>query len=298
MKAIIAACKIILLFLLPFSGFGQEERSDWFLLPSSGSGERQIPDWFLHPEPGEYVGVSLPSFALERSALFSALLSYCAREEMEVRREESIACRKDKGESLISRMGGLGLNHHIGILEVSRKFLNEYNELFVAVKIGKDDSTSFSLQSFWRNDSIIVDGRLKQFESESECTGVYFDRMADKFIGCEYAGKNGDCHIVMQDAFTKEVFDSNSHYTYRNKRTATQAGKSRKQFSCKQSLGFAYLQGMWTLLEGQKEVEKVEKEQSDGSNEILEYDVMDSVILKKLDYSMSVENNNLVFTVY
>lgn len=272
-----------------------------FLLPSSDSGERQIPDWFLHPEPGEYVGVSLPSFALERSALFSALLSYCAREEMEVLREESIVCRKDKDESLISRIGGLGLNHHIGILEVSRKFLNEYNELFVAVKIGKDDSTGFILQSFWKSDSIIVDGMLKQFESESECTGVYFDRMADKFIGCEYAGKNSDCHIVMQeDAFTKEVFDSdsNSHYTYRDKRTAAQAGKSRKQFSCKQSLGFAYLQGMWTLLEGQKEVEKVEKEQSDGSNEILDTITMDSVILKKLDYSMSVENNNLIFTVY
>lgn len=216
---------------------------------------------------------------------------------MEVRREESITCRKDKDESLISRVGVLGLNHYIGIFEVSRKFLNEYNELFIAVKIGKNDSTSFILQSFWKSDSIIMDGMLKQFESESERNGVYFDRMTDKFIGCEYANKNGDCHIVMQDAFTKEVFDSDPRYIYKDKRIAAQVGKSRKHFSCKQSLGFAYLQGMWTLLEEQKEIKKWKK-QSDKSCEFLEDYAVDSGILKKLDYSMSVEDNNLVFTIY
>ncbi len=77
MKSIIVLLrKILLLFFLPLSGFGQGENPDWWLLPSPGAGERQIPNWFLNPEPDEYVGVSLPSYSIEESALASALLSF------------------------------------------------------------------------------------------------------------------------------------------------------------------------------------------------------------------------------
>lgn len=298
MKAVIVWFgKILLLFLLPLSGFGQEENSDWWLLPSPGSGERQIPDWFLNPEPDEYVGVSLPSCALEASALFSALMSYCAREETEAHRKDERVGIGKEGELQILRYGGLNINERIGMFEVSRKFLNEYNELFVAVKIRKDDSVSFGLRSFWENDSVTVNGVLKRCENNNRRYGGYFDRINRKFIGCEYTDKNGDCHIVMQDAFTKEVFNSNSHYSYQNKKNASQTGKSRKQFSCRQSLGLAYLQAMWALIEKQKEVEEVKREESAGSSGFLENDVS-IVILKKLDYSVAVEDNNLIFTIH
>lgn len=297
MKAIIVWLGTILLFLLPLSGFGQEENSDWWLLPSPGSGERQIPDWFFNLEPDEYVGVSLPSCALEASALFSALMSYCAREETGVFKKESISKWGNKGESQVSRYGILDILNQIEIFEVSRKFLNEYNELFVAVKIRKDDSVSFRLQSSWESDSVTANGVLKRCENNNRCYGGYFDRINRKFIGCEYTDKNGDCHIVMQDAFTKEVFNSNSRYSYQNKKNASQTGKSRKQFSCRQSLGLAYLQGMWALIEKQKEIEEVKREESAGSSGFLENDVS-IVILKKLDYSVAVEDNNLIFTIH
>ncbi len=90
-----------------------------FFLPSPGAGERQIPDWFLHPEPDEYVGVSLPSYSIEESALASALLSFWVREEMDgIRKREVIGYSKKH----VTSHDVLLAKNLIGIFEISRKF--------------------------------------------------------------------------------------------------------------------------------------------------------------------------------
>lgn len=288
MKSIIVLLRIILLLvLLPVSGFGQEGNTDWYLLPSSGAGERQIPDWFLNPEPDEYVGVSLPSYSMEESALFAALLSYCAREEMEgIRKREVIGYSKKH----VTSHDVLLAKNLIGIFEVSRKFLNEYNELFVAVKIRKDNGI-FNFEGDMDSEEEIVDKRMKHSESKKHVSFEYADKMGRHFgFIYDYMNKNGDCRIVVENIITEEIFDSTPRYSYRNKGNTPQTGKVRVQFSCKQSLGFAYLQGMWALIEKQKEAERDEVDELLGS-------LGGSVVLKKLDYSVSVVNNHLIFSV-
>jgi len=283
--------KILLLFLIPLAVSGQRPDSGALFLPSPGAGERQIPDWFLNPEPDEYVGVSLPSYSLEESALFAALLSYCAREEMEgIRKREVIGYSK----KYVTSHDVLLAKNLIGIFEVSRKFLNEYNELFVAVKIRKDNGI-FNFESDMDSEEEIVDKRMKHSESKKHVSFEYADKMGRHFgFIYDYMNKNGDCRIVVENMITKEIFDSTPHYSYRNKGNTPQVAKERVQFSCMQSLGFAYLQGMWALIEKQKKWEK--KAERDEVDELLG-SLGESVVLKKLDYSMSVENNHLIFTI-
>ncbi len=164
----------------------------------------------------------------------------------------------------------------------------------MAVKIRRGNGI-FEFESDMDSEVEIVDKRMKHSENKKHVFFEYTDIM-DRHFGFiyDYTNKNGDCSIVVENRITKEIFDLTRHYSYLNKGNTPQTSKVREQFSCKQSLGFAYLQGMLALIEKQKNVK--EKAERDEVDELLG-SFGESVVLKKLDYSVSVKNNHLLFTI-
>lgn len=254
---------------------------------------QNIPSWFFHPSPDEYVGVSLPLSSEEvrkKSALFSALLAYCAKEEIECFRTEKSRVWENKDEVRISSLKELKIMGEIGIVEIAREYTNDYNELFVAVKIGRQTGSRFGISGSWESEQEESEKSV-QYKGKGEVQFFYTDLTNGEvaFIyDCEDENEERYIRVTAKDSNT--VFDSKevvSTYEYPGKKNAKRNNEFFVCFSCEKSLGLAYLQGMLDLIVEQKEGREKKPEGMVGE-----------VVMKKLNYSMAVGNNNLMFTIY